>query len=102
MPQVGLVLYSCCCTEAHFACSWETSDSILSASRACGSATLRSERAVIPGDASGGLGFVFLLLYGSPLRVFLGDERLDPLCEQGVRIGHARIGRSLSQVNVFF
>ncbi len=35
----GLGLCSCCCVEAHFACSWETSDSILSASRACGSVT---------------------------------------------------------------
>ena len=28
----------CCCTDAHLACSCETSDSILSASSACGSA----------------------------------------------------------------
>lgn len=38
--QVVLGLYSCCCTEAHLACSWETSDSILSAKRAWGSGAL--------------------------------------------------------------
>jgi hypothetical protein len=31
-------LGSCCCTDAHFACSCETRDSILSANKACGSA----------------------------------------------------------------
>ncbi len=36
--QTPLGLYSCCCIDAHFACSCETSDSILSASKAWGSA----------------------------------------------------------------
>ena len=35
--HVVLGLGSCCCTDAHFACSCETRDSILSASSACGS-----------------------------------------------------------------
>jgi hypothetical protein len=38
--HVGLDLDSCCWTDAHFACSCETRDSILSANKACGSAAL--------------------------------------------------------------
>jgi hypothetical protein len=38
--HVVLDLGSSCCTDAHFACSCETRDSILSANKACGSGVL--------------------------------------------------------------